>query len=425
MSFEDSFCSSPWFHMRITNQGYYNFCRWQTTKNDGNRPNIKNVTPTEYFQKNMIPIREAMKDGITIEECSLCMEMETHGKISGREKQLLKTGIELDNFEKTTIASPFYPEFKKVTSDILPSDWQIDLGNYCNGACIFCDPKHSSTLAGEFLKLNLISEPPLPSWCNDDVQFEEFINTISNSSSLAYLHFIGGETLITPAFKKILIALIENDLTNVTIGFTTNLMVWDDSINALLCKFDNINLGLSVDALSSVNDYARYPSKIESVKMILDKWVKFGKEHEWLMQIRITPTWITVEDIDEVFEYAYNNWIGVESCNYIHEPSYMRMDVLPSEFKNQAIYRLEKWIKSKPSVDSTTVNTRNPEMARSTVINDAMSYLSYLRRTPSNPLLIPSMVEFITTIESNRKNSILDYKPQYEKFLRPAGYRRS
>ena len=265
------------------------------------------------------------------------------------------------------------------------------------------------------------------SWCSNDVQFDEFINTIISSSSLAYLHFIGGETLITPAFKKILITLIEHDLTDVTIGFTTNLMVWDDSINALLMKFDNVNLGLSIETLSAVNDYARYPSKIENAKMILDKWVKFGKEHGWLMQIRITPTWITVEDIDSVFEYAYHSLIGVESCNYIHEPSYMRMDVLPSEFKNQAADRLEKWIKSKEKPNSTdnTVNIRNPSTVRSNIIRDAISYLSYLRRTPHDPLLIPKMIDFITTIETNRGNSILDYKPHYEKFLRPAGYRRS
>ena len=63
MQFENTFCSSPWIHMRITNQGYYNFCRWETYKIDNTRPNIKNIELLEYFQKYMQQVRKSMIDG--------------------------------------------------------------------------------------------------------------------------------------------------------------------------------------------------------------------------------------------------------------------------------------------------------------------------------------------------------------------------
>ena len=35
------------------------------------------------------------------------------------------------------------------------TDWQIDLGNYCNGRCVFCSPSSSSSLATEFKKIEI------------------------------------------------------------------------------------------------------------------------------------------------------------------------------------------------------------------------------------------------------------------------------
>jgi predicted alpha-1,2-mannosidase len=85
--------------------------------------------------------------------------MEQHDKISGRQKQLLKTGIRLEQFEKTLASSPWVAEFAQGgTTSQVPQDWQIDLGNYCNSACIFCTPRWSSRLATEFKKIGIIEK---------------------------------------------------------------------------------------------------------------------------------------------------------------------------------------------------------------------------------------------------------------------------
>jgi hypothetical protein len=425
MSFENTFCSSPWIHMRITNQGYYNFCRWETVKYATTpRVHIRDVTPVDFFQQNMAPIRENIRNGEVLPACRLCNQMEEYNKVSGRQKQLLKTGIVLNNFEKTLLASPYYNEFKKTSrSNLMPVDWQVDLGNHCNGACIFCKPQDSSVLANEFLKNNLIKDKIPTSWCNDPKLLEKFTDTIIHTPNLKYLHFIGGETLITPAFKKILKTLIKHNMTDIAIGFTTNLMVWDDEINDLLVQFETVNLGMSIETMCRVNDYARYPSKISKVRKLLDRWVKFGKEHNWLTQLRITPTWITVENIDEVFEYAYTNGLGVESCNFLDSPKFMRMSVLPCNLRDKAIARLETWINSKPRQNSTTIiNSRHPDTLHQQALEDATSYMTYLKNAPYEPELLPELIEFLKVIEPGRNISILNYKPHYAEFLRSNGY---
>ena len=417
MDFKDTFCSSPWFHARITEDGNYNFCTWQKTK-DEKLHNISDITPIDYFQNKMEKIRKSMVAGEVIDECSECYEMEKYNKISGRQRQLLKTGIELDNFDKTLQASPFYDEFKKTADGGkcgLPIlDWQVDLGNFCNSACIFCTPDSSSRLATEFIKMNLIDELPTKAWCNDSKLVSSFIETVICTPKLKYIHFIGGETMITPAFKRILRGLETHGINDrVTIGFTTNLTVWDDEIIHLLSKFKEVNVGLSIETFDDVNDYVRYPSKINDVKVILDKWIELGKENKWLAQLRITPTWMTVDSIDTVFEYAYNNGIGIE-CGLMSKSTSMRINALPQPLLAQVISQFERWISSKDEIDKSANQLE--------VIGVAHHYLNYMKRAKYEPKLLHGIITFIKKLEQRRNNSIINYKPHYEEFLRLAGY---
>lgn len=416
--------------MRVLPSGELRYCRWMEDKKN---PIVSNLNQTDFltfFQKEMSALRLKMLQGEHISSCDQCAKMEEHGKISGREKQLLKVGIKLDNFEKTFRSSTFYNEFENSANhrgdtELWPQDWQIDLGNYCNSGCIFCSPIYSSKLANEFKKLGLIENLPPKNWTDDDEAVDRFVELLSQSKKLSYLHFLGGETLITPAFKKILLKLIEKGLnTNTSIGFTTNLTVWDESIVELLKQYKEVNLGMSIECLHPINDYLRWPSKIEKVKEILEKWIQLGKQQNWLIQFRITPTIFSIAHIKTIYDYAYTYDVGVESCNFLYNPSFMRMSVLPADVRQNIAKELQYWINSKKLlfVEERIINTRDPNKAKDYILQDAMSYVDYLQNGPDESSSWPALVSYLKKLESSRKNSILDYAPEYEKLLRSAGY---
>jgi organic radical activating enzyme len=430
MSLKKNFCSSPWFHMRVLPSGELRYCRWMEDKKNLIVSNLNQTDFLTFFQKEMSALRLKMLQGEHISSCDQCANMEEHGKISGREKQLLKVGIKLDNFEKTFKSSTFYNEFENSANhsgdtELWPQDWQIDLGNYCNSGCIFCSPIYSSKLANEFKKLGLIENLPPKNWTDDDEAVDRFVELLSQSKKLSYLHFLGGETLITPAFKKILLKLIEKGLnTNTSIGFTTNLTVWDESIVELLKQYKEVNLGMSIECLHPINDYLRWPSKIEKVKEILEKWIQLGKQQNWLIQFRITPTIFSIAHIKTIYDYAYTYDVGVESCNFLYNPSFMRMSVLPTDVRQNIAKELQQWINSKKLlfVEERIINTRDPNKVKDYILQDAMSYVDYLQNAPDESSSWPALVSYLKKLESSRKNSILDYAPEYEKFLRSAGY---
>lgn len=430
MSLVHHFCSSPWIHMRITNSGNFEFCRWQNqSAGVGPTASIFDTDPWNYFTHSMARIRQDMLQGNKINLCSSCHQMEQYQKISGRQRQLLKTGIKLDHFDASVKSSTFYDQFltsnnSQGQTNQRPVDWQIDLGNYCNGACIFCGPDSSSKLAVEYFKLNLINQLPPRNWTDDTAAVDRFVKCLEQTPNLTYLHFIGGETLITPAFKIILTRLIAAGIaSNVSIGFTTNLMTWDTEINDLLIKFKEVNLGVSVECLHPVNDYARWPSKISTVQFLLDQWVELGKKHNWLTSIRITPTLLSIPHLLSIYQYAWEHHLGVESCNFLNDPAVLRISVLPKHFRQKYADQISNWIEERNiDISNVIVNTRNPNLYQQTLVQDAVSYVNYLRNAPDESSAIPALIQFLKIREASRGNSILDYLPEYEQFLRTAGY---
>jgi len=418
--------------MRITNSGTYEPCRWMV-KDGKSRVNfdrnIKTVKPLTYFQNHMAELRTELLQGHAPDMCNDCRIMEQHGKPSSRQRQLLKVGVLSNHFEKSLASSPMcnafdYSNKNQGLTTRTVTDWQIDLGNYCNGACVFCRPESSSTLATEFKRLGIIDQLPPPSWCDDPQLLNQFVEDLTASPDLKYLHFLGGETVITPGFKKILSALVDTGISkHVTIGFTTNLTVWSDAVVTLLKQFQQVHLGMSIETLTPVNDYVRYPSQQNRTRQLLDQWVTLGQQQSWLMQLRTTPTCLTVHDLTTVYEYAWEKNITVESCNFINHPEFFRISVLPKQQREQACTTLREWIQAHP-VDACDqiVNIRDPNRSQQQIVQDADSYLNYLESAPDESYRLSDLVTYLKLLESNRGNSILTYLPQYEDLFRSQGY---
>ena len=158
---KDTFCSSPWFHIRIDPAGDYLPCRWSSSFIKSSH-NVSNTTLSEYMYSDVMnSLRSQLLDGGDPKICSSCRYEDQYNKISGRRRQLLKSAIDIEIFDKTLCSSPHWNQFlysheNQGRTNNQPVDLQIDLGNVCNSACIMCVPKYSSKLSSEYIKLNKI-----------------------------------------------------------------------------------------------------------------------------------------------------------------------------------------------------------------------------------------------------------------------------
>jgi hypothetical protein len=387
----------------------------------------------------MRSLRLDLLNGADPATCQSCRNEDKHKKVSGRQRQLLKSGITVDNFEKTLCASPHWDQFEyslnnQGHTNSLPVDLQIDLGNTCNSSCIMCYPIYSSRLTIDYKKLHKI-EPVLfnnpttvNNWSDDPILVDKFIDELSSIPNIKYIHFLGGETLYLKSFYTICNKLIANGLAKtISIGTTTNCTIYTPELEHIIKNFKHVHLGLSIESIHPVNDYVRWPSQVDSVVEIMKKFISLRDHTDLHLSLRITPSIFTISHIDTLFDFMIENSIIAESCNLLQDPSCLRIELLPKDLVDIVLDKINKIIKtynlSRPT--QSLINRRN-DTIKNSVITDIIFEYKHLLETMQEPVGVEeerhNLIKFIKAFESLRNNTILDYLPEYEEFLRSYGY---
>lgn len=437
---KDSFCSSPWFHVAINPAGFFRQCRWHEVVNEQLTHNIANISLSDYVNSDtMNKFRQEFLTGNKPKECHACYHEDSYNKVSGRQKQLLKSAIKINNFDKTFCSSPHYNLFNYSNNNngitnYQPVDFQIELGNTCNSSCIMCSPVYSSKVATDYLKLQKIEPELFPThilfknWTDDPILVDKFVNDLAQMPNIKYIHFLGGETLYLKSFYNICNKLIDAGLAkDISIGTTTNCTIYTPELEHLIKQFKHVHLGLSIEAFHPINDYIRWPAKLDNVSDNIKKFLLLRDQTGLHVSLRITPTIFTMYHLDTVFNFMLENSITAESCNILWEPSYLRIELLPVNLVNQILEKFNHIIEkySLEENNEIIINRRRDDLTIPVISNLIFEYKQFLQ-TYQIPDNIESerhnLVKFIKAYESIRHNCILDYLPEYEEFLRSYGY---
>jgi len=440
MSLNDNFCSSPWFHLRISPEGNYLPCRWSPIGTSSSIHNVSNTTLSGYLKSTtMSNIRKDMINGKSPDICQKCQYEQKQGKVSGRQRQLLKSIVVESEFNKTLCASPHWDDFEysynhNGQTKNTPCDLQIDLGNTCNSACIMCPPRYSSRGTEEHKKLHQIQPvlfadaPRIKNWTDNKTLVDKFVNELVDLPSIKYIHFLGGETLYMKSFYNICDQMIDKGLAKDTImGTTTNCTVYDDRIEHIIENFKTVHLGLSIESVTDLNDYIRWPSKIDKVLDYVNKFLELRKHHNLFISLRITPTIFSVYHLDQLLEFMIKNRITAESCDILTEPRQLRMELLPTEIRKEVIGKLNRLVDryNLQRSENIIINRRVPETVDSVIGEVVFEYVDFLTNYKEPDDIEESrneLIKYIHAYESIHNNKILDYLPEYEEFLRSYGY---
>jgi len=439
---KDTFCSSPWFHFRITPAGYYIPCSWMSEWLPGDGQSDYNVRDTSIAEFMNSPImcefRTGQLTGLKDNRCRSCYYEDQHNKVSGRQKQLLKSAITTSNFDQTLMSSPHWDDFSysnlnQGSTNRRPTDIQIDLGNTCNSACIMCNPTYSSKLARDYSKLTKMQPDifpiyaPVVNWADDLQLVDKFVNDLLTINGIKYLHFLGGETLYLKSFYHICQRLIDHGLAkDIIIGITTNGTIYNEKLVEIIKEFKQFHLGVSIETLDTLNDYIRYPSDINQIKKNLDKFLALRGSTQLQVTLRITPSIYTVYRLDQVFEYMLDNNVIAESCNILSDPSCLRIELLPKDLRLAALDKINLVIQKHGLVwGDVIVNRRRNDLVKPVIGNLIYEYRALLEslQEPDNVEQERfKLVKFTQSFEQLRNNKILEHLPEYEEFLRSYSY---
>jgi len=257
------FCMAPWTHMHFMPNKDVNPCCLSPI--DETIGNMKEQSIKEIW--NSEEMRQLRKDMLAGKDCnnfcSRCYEKEEDGFTS------LRTHM------NNTYANKHWKTVESTQEDGTVEDvnlihWDFRFSNICNQSCRTCGIEFSSQWHGDFIKLWNLDKDNQPEkikkiWSDVDA-FEQDFDELFDK--VEYIHFAGGEPLITDEHYKVLERLIEKGRTDITIRYSTNfnqLQYKKYNVVEMWKNFKHIQLIASLDDCGDRYNYIRNGGTWEKV----------------------------------------------------------------------------------------------------------------------------------------------------------------
>jgi len=244
-----------------------------------------------------------------------------------------------------TEADAFFNDF---TDEAKLEYLEITVGRKCNLKCMSCGPEFSNKWDTDAIKF--------PELGSDAYKIEQLkkieeldLDHVSHYRStegiykifkdLRYIKVTGGEPFLHPQFLRFVIKLAEVGLApQIEIEIFTNCTWWPKKADYdALVQFKKIIICPSIDALGTVNEVLRYPSKWNTVEDTLDKWITTRDDLGW-DKVEIKAA-CTISVINAPYMYEFFMWTQYKRIGAVfqtvYEPHYMSITHWPNWFKDK------------------------------------------------------------------------------------------
>lgn len=337
------YCPLAWAHSFINQDGSYQVCctseefdNYIRGENGEKLYIDQDITAKEVMNTTfMKKLRLQMLNGEWPELCQRCKIVEDMGGVSRR-------NVEQKNYKDST--KKFLKNTKSdgtIDAPIQSADYR--LGNLCNLQCRMCNPRSTKLWINEWNQMKpkeeqfsaeVMDSYKNYNWINSDKLVEDFKE---KAGTLTHIHFAGGEPLIVPQMSKILkICIDSGNAKNITITYNTNLTVLPEKVLELWKEFKGIKLLASIDAVSELNNYIRYPAnweKIDKNLTFIDKNYKEFNIEECMLSATVQI--LNILRLEDLYEYLekFSFIVPVPNLVNLHVPRHFQTTSLPHKIK--------------------------------------------------------------------------------------------
>lgn len=225
----NTFCPAKWqeLHVHFTEKYAYACCK---------------AAPAQFVthpDEVIIPQKLNLLNNVKDPSCMYCWRMEDQGKKSYRQERFTNQST----------------EFLKL---------EINLDNFCNFACAYCNPRFSSQWEADIKKYGkypVLSDKQFYSTGNtikQNIETEHILKIIKDYAPKETVAFIGGEPFLNPVVVD-----IAKSINNIKLMFSTNLSsaAMENLLQVIdICKSKNLEilLGISIDCWGDIAEFTRY-----------------------------------------------------------------------------------------------------------------------------------------------------------------------
>jgi hypothetical protein len=385
------FCNTPWYEIHIYWDGSYGICCQEAHKlypDNKTEYNIKTMSLAEWFNSEPARnFRNKILENSELSECQQCMIEESDAGNSRRfksnQKSVIFTRIA---FDTSFGQSPGHKHFEFSRNNhgqttTHPIDLHIDLGNFCNLACKMCNASASSTIASQHVRWGIQEDRKFlgVDWTKDIKVWNNFKQQLLDIPKLNNIHFMGGETILTDKFENLVDTLIENNRLDVCLSFVTNGTIFKPSLVEKLAKFRRVGIEVSIETLGRHNEYIRQGTVTDIVLENISKYRSYCNNNSITVALRPAPSLLSVGHYVDLLQYALDNQFVVKS-NICYKPSFLNIQNLPSNVKNNYKEKYIKFLKQFDSISALDYNASDPHEVKNIIKEQAELCLSLLNK---------------------------------------------
>jgi hypothetical protein len=421
------FCMAPWTHMHFMPNRDVNLCCMSPI--DKVIGNMNNQTIKEVWNSTeMRDVRtRMMNDEDCSEYCHRCYEKEEQGYGSLRQHMNQTYGPNhIDKVESTAPDGTF--------EDLNLVHWDFRFSNICNQSCRSCGIEFSTQWHKDHIKLYEISKENAPPkykkiWDSVDA-FEKDFETLFDK--VEYIHFAGGEPLITDEHYRVLQKLIDLGKTDITIRYSTNfgeLRYKDHDVIDYWKHFKNIQVIASLDDCGDRYNYIRkggdWDLVVDNFKRLRENGLFKNRNIMWgihptisifnifylvdfhreCMRLRMVDSWtLQHKEDDDWYEPVENHWTSVFHLNYLTQPYYYNANILPAHMKQMVTEKINNY-----ADELQAKYNMNVDHLRSIVIS---------MNSEDNSHHLPKFIEMTNKLDSIRKEDVKKTFPFLEELFR-------
>lgn len=275
------------------------------------------------------------------ESCFYCRQIESNNGFSDRMWHRGSEGLVPQELQENPTAVVVTPTVVEVFFD-----------NLCNMSCLYCSPRLSSRINGEFVKFGAFEKngvslvPEVIDVNNSSALIEKLFEWMTvNLNKISRFNVLGGEPLLQPEFYRTLDLLEKHPCPNLEFEIVTNLKHDPEKFKQIVLRlktlavkrcFKRVDIVCSIDCWGEPQEYIRYGIN-------LDQWQKNFEtllENKWITtSINITLSVLSVKSMPDLLK-KINEWrkvhrVGVSISGVTPNPSWLKIDIFgPDLFAN-------------------------------------------------------------------------------------------
>jgi sulfatase maturation enzyme AslB (radical SAM superfamily) len=346
------------------------------------------MTIAEWFDS--VPVRKfrlAVLGDTSVSACSRCMHDEqldaNSRRINSNQKSVIFTkSAFLDSFDQSPGRHRFdhSQQNQGAAGSSHPIDLHIDLGNYCNLACKMCNAASSSSIASQEVKWGIESSRQYlgTDWTQDQTVWLNFKQQLLEIPKLNNIHFMGGETLLTPKFEDLVDWFIKHNRTDICFSFVTNGTIFRPQLMKKLQQFRRVGIEVSIESLDEKNSYQRQGTDTKLVLHHVDQYLEYCNGSSITVTLRPAVSILTIGSYHQLLEYALTHSLVVKQL-FVQKPLFLSPQLITNVVKQQYIKNFERLVHQSTDRD---FNHSDPNNSKLIISECAQSCINLLKLPP-------------------------------------------